>query len=170
MKTASEGAVFYFYGTMKKSLAAFLLLLICSSFKPDAVTELNTLIDKWHQSASKADFSSYFAVTTDDFVFLGTDPNERWTKTEFQSFCKPYFDAGKAWSFEPFERHWIFSKDGKTAWFDERLHTWMRECRGSGVAIQTKEGWKLAYYNLTVVIENEKIKSFIELRDRPETD
>lgn len=160
----------YFYDAMKKLFAGLFLLITCSSFKSDSVTELNTLIDNWHQSAAKADFNSYFAATTDDFIFLATDPNERWTKEQFQSFCKPYFDAGRAWAFEPFDRHWNFSKNGKTAWFDERLRTWMRECRGSGIAVKTRKGWKLAYYNLTVVIENEKIQSFIQLRDRPESD
>lgn len=155
---------------MKKLIPAFLLLLICSSFRSDAISDLDALIDNWHRSAANADFESYFGATTDDFIFLGTDPDERWTKEQFQSFCKPYFEAGKAWSFEPFDRHWVFSKDGKTAWFDERLHTWMRECRGSGVAVKKGKIWKLAYYNLTVVIENEKIKSFIQLRDRTEND
>jgi hypothetical protein len=28
-----------------------------------------------------------------------------------------------------------------------------------------KGNWKIAYYNLTVLIENEKIKGFIELRE-----
>jgi hypothetical protein len=50
------------------------------------------------------------------------------------------------------------------AWFDEELATWMNTCRGSGILIKEKNKWKLAYYNLTVLIENEKMKSFIELR------
>ena len=31
--------------------------------------ELNQLMNKWHQSASEADFNSYFDFTTDDFIF-----------------------------------------------------------------------------------------------------
>ena len=41
----------------------------------------------------------------------------------------------------------------------------MRGCRGSGILEKSKGDWKISYYNLTVLIENEKIKSFIELRD-----
>jgi hypothetical protein len=40
----------------------------------------------------------------------------------------------------------------------------MQGCRGSGIFVLEKGEWRLAYYNLTVLIENEKIKPFIELR------
>lgn len=142
------------------------LLLITASFagkQPDTKA-LDDLLDQWHRSAAAADLEAYFAPTTDQFIFLGTDPEERWDKAAFKAFCQPYFEQGKGWDFRPHDRHWIFSEDGKTAWFDEKLDTWMEECRGSGVMVRKGKEWKLAYYNLTVVIENDKIKSFIELR------
>jgi hypothetical protein len=41
----------------------------------------------------------------------------------------------------------------------------MESCRGSGICVLDANGeWKIAYYNLTVLIENEKIKKFIKLR------
>ena len=128
------------------------------------VKKLDQLIHDWHKAASEAKFDSYFNCLTDDFIFLGTAPGERWTKKEFQGFSKPFFDRGKAWDFKASNRIWNFSKDGKTAWFDEDLATWMQGCRGSGVCIKTKGVWAISYYNLTVLIENEKIKEFIELR------
>ncbi|MCX6195057.1 MAG: nuclear transport factor 2 family protein [Flavobacteriia bacterium] len=128
------------------------------------VKKLNELIQNWHKAASDAKFDSYFNCLTDDFIFLGTAPGERWTKKEFQDFSKPFFDRGKAWDFKASNRIWNFSKDGKTAWFDEDLATWMQGCRGSGVCIKIKGLWSISYYNLTVLIENEKIKEFIELR------
>jgi hypothetical protein len=128
-------------------------------------TWLNALIDQWHLDAAQAKFEGYFAITSDDFVFLGTAPGERWTKEAFQAFSKPYFDKGKAWDFKASNRQWTYSKNGKMAWFDEDLDTWMRGCRGSGILIKEKGEWKLVYYNLTVLIENEKMKEFIELRD-----
>jgi len=148
---------------MTKTIA----LLLCLVFVPffDAQTSPDTLMDQWHKNASKADFKAYFEIMTNDFVFLGTAPGERWTKSEFATFSKPYFDNGKAWEFKPSNRNWEFSKDGKTAWFDEDLDTWMRGCRGSGILVKSRGKWKLAYYNLTVLIENEKMKQFIELRD-----
>ena len=97
-------------------------------------------------------------------MFYGTAPAEKWDKEAFKTFCKPYFDSTRTWRFTPSNRVWNFSKDGKIAWFDEDLQTWMLDCRGSGVCEKTKQGWKLAYYNLSVVIENEKIQEFIKLR------
>jgi ketosteroid isomerase-like protein len=142
------------------------LIVLLTSFRSSErdLPALNTLIDNWHKAAASADLDGYFEPTTADFVFLGTDPEERWTKAEFQAFCKPYFADGKGWDFKSTERNWVFSKNGKIAWFDEKLDTWMEECRGSGVVVKEGKKWKLAYYNLTVLIENDKIKSFIELR------
>jgi len=133
----------------------------------DSRAILDTLLDAWHLHATHADFDGYFETMDESFVFLGTAPGERWTKQEFADFSKPYFDKGKAWDFTASNRIWNFSEDGTTAWFDEDLDTWMRGCRGSGIATWNGEEWKLSYYNLTVLIENEKIQKFIELRDAP---
>ena len=155
---------------MKLFLTLLSGLFVFSSFqsseqkKTDAAP-LNAVLDSWHKAAAEAKLDDYFSVVTDDFVFLGTDPEERWEKEAFRNFCKPYFDQGKAWEFKSTKRNWVFSKNGKMAWFDEKLDTWMKECRGSGVMVKEGKQWKLAYYNLTVLIENEKIKSFIELRE-----
>ncbi len=128
---------------------------------------LNKLIDNWHLAATNADFKAYFGAVNEDFVFLGTAPGERWTKKEFETFCKPYFDEGKAWDFKSINREWVFSKNKNIAWFDENLTTWMEGCRGSGIAVKEKGEWKITYYNLTVLIENEKIEEFIDLRRAP---
>jgi len=130
--------------------------------------QLDTLMNKWHLSAAKADYEGYIGFMSDDFVFLGTAPGERWTKEQFAAFSKPYFDKGKAWDFKASNRNWNFSANGKVAWLDEDLDTWMRGCRGSGVLVKKRGKWKIAHYNLTVLIENEKMKEFIELRDRPQ--
>ncbi len=152
---------------MKNILLIFSCLILFSFTKtsPDS-TALDTLIDGWHTAAAKGDLEGYFGVTTDDFIFLGTDPTERWTKEQFKSFCEPYFKDGSGWDFKKIERNWVFSKNGKTAWFDERLDTWMKDCRGSGICVKEGKKWKLAYYNLTVLIENDKIQDFIDLREK----
>lgn len=124
-------------------------------------------MDQWHLAAAEANFDGYFGLMNEDFIFLGTAPGERWDKTTFASFSKPYFDKGKAWDFKASNRKWNFSANGKIAWFDEDLDTWMRGCRGTGVLVKSKGKWKLSHYNLTVLIENEKIQEFIELRDKP---
>lgn len=125
---------------------------------------LNKFIDDWHLAASNADFNSYFNKMAENTIFIGTAPNERWTKSEFISFAKPYFDKGKAWDFKAKNRNWSFSTDNKTAWFDEDLTTWMEDCRGTGVVQFLNDEWKIVLYDLHVVIENEKIQEFIKLR------
>lgn len=136
-----------------------------TSPKPSETETIDQLIDKWHQSAAKANYSDYFQFMADNFIFMGTDPAERWNKEQFGAFCKPYFDQGKGWDFRKIERHIEISKDGKFAWFDEKINTWMKDCRGSGVLMKVGKEWKLSQYNLAVLIENDKIQDFIRLRD-----
>ncbi|MEY3074627.1 MAG: hypothetical protein RJB25_264 [Bacteroidota bacterium] len=153
---------------MKNSFFGFLFLLLAFTGKAQStlkdVHSLDQIIDNWHIAAAQAKFEPYFSVTSADFVFLGTAPGERWTKPEFMAFCKPYFEKGKAWDFKPSHRHWQFAANGTVAYFDEDLATWMEGCRGSGICVLQNGEWKIAYYNLTVLIENEKIKPFIKLR------
>ena len=129
-------------------------------------SQLNALLDKWHRDVAEIKFGEYFAFMSEDFIFLGTDPSERWTKAEFETFCKPFFDKKSTWDFTPNWRNWYLSHDGQTAWFEESLNTWMEECRGSGVLKQVNGEWKIAHYNLTVLIENEKVDKFIKLRKK----
>ena len=132
-------------------------------------TEINLVIDNWHQAAAAANFNSYFNAMTDDAIFIGTDATENWNKPAFIQFAKPYFDKGKAWSFTKLERNIYFSSDREMAWFDELLNTQMKICRGSGVLVVDKNGnWKIKHYVLSMTIPNDnmdevlKIKSFIE--------
>ena len=150
-----------------KNLIFISTLIFSFGVFSQSIEELDEWMDIWHYSASKADFHGYFDKMDSDFIFLGTAPGERWTKVEFAAFSKPYFDKGKAWDFKATNRNWSFSENGKIAWFDEDLETWMRGCRGSGVLVKKKGQWRLKQYNLTVLIENEKMDEFIQLRDQP---
>lgn len=144
-----------------------LLLFISSAFTCfTQVNQLNTLVTNWHLAASNANLNNYCQLMSEKFVFLGTAPGERWEKKAFIDFSKPYFDKGKAWDFKPSNRVWEFNTDSTIAWFDENLDTWMRGCRGSGILEKENNTWKIRYYNLTVLIENEKIGPFIQLRDQ----
>jgi ketosteroid isomerase-like protein len=154
---------------MKKSILIFsLLALILVGFqskKADETQQVNDVLDAWHLAAANAEFDNYFNKMTDDAVFIGTAPGERWDKKAFMNFSKPYFDKGKAWSFKSTKRTVSFSKDKKTAWFDEVLDTWMKDCSGSGVLVKEKGTWKIAFYDLHVLIENEKMDDFLNLRN-----
>lgn len=123
--------------------------------------KINQNIDTWHQAAANADFDAYFGLMTNDAVFIGTDATENWNNANFKIFCKPYFDAGKAWSFTNLERHIYFSEDNKTAWFDELLQTQMGVCRGSGVLEIEDDSWKIAHYVLSLTIPNDMVKDVV---------
>jgi hypothetical protein len=95
---------------------------------------------------------------------MGTDATERWTIAEFQPWAKPYFeDDGVAWTFTPTFRKVYFSESGKTAWFDEELETPnLGPSRGSGVLVQTSNGWKIAHYNLAIPIPNSIVDDVVQ--------
>ena len=125
---------------------------------------INTLLDTWHLSASEAEFDSYFNSMAKASVFIGTDASENWKKKDFKAFSKPFFDRGEAWDFKSLERNVYISSDGKTAWFDELLDTWMGICRGSGVLSKNENVWKIEHYVLSVTIPNENINEVIAIK------
>ena len=157
---------------MKLSIA---LLIIYSLFSCESSSvvdfdnkenklKVSELLDNWHQSAANADYQNYFNAMDEQSIFFGTDAHENWTKQEFQSFSKPYFDKGKAWSFKAFERNIYFSESGNVAWFDELLETWMGTCVGSGVLEKSNDQWKIKQYILSVAVPNDDMKEVIEIK------
>lgn len=125
---------------------------------------INTMLDAWHKSASESKFDSYFDAMTTSSVFIATDASENWKKKDFEVFSKPFFDRGKAWEFTPVKRNIYVSADGKIAWFDELLSTWMGVCRGSGVLSKTDNVWKIEQYVLSVTIPNTHITDVIAIK------
>lgn len=146
---------------MKKLLFLSLCLLLFSTFGAKAQTEtkekINTVLEKWHDAAARADFDAYFHIMADESTFIGTDPTENWEKDEFAEWSKPYFDKGKAWSFSTLERNIFLNQDCEIAWFDELLDTQMGICRGSGVMTFEEGEWKVKHYVLSIEIPNENV-------------
>ncbi len=130
----------------------------------DAKQAIGQMIDDWHLAAAEADYDGYFSRMTNDAVFIGTDATENWQLMEFKEFSKPYFDRGKAWSFKAAERNIYIDEDGKLAWFDELLDTWMGICRGSGVAKLENEQWKILHYVLSATIPNDDMQQVIGIK------
>jgi ketosteroid isomerase-like protein len=126
---------------------------------------IHSFINAWHLAATNANASLFFDAIADNGIYIGTDASERWTKKEFLSFAKPYFDKGKAWDFKPYNRDLHVSNNGQYVWFSELLNTWMGVCRGSGVLEKTKKGWKIQQYHLSVTVPNDLIRDFISLVD-----
>lgn len=129
---------------------------------------VNLFLDEWHAAAAKADYKGYFDKIANDGRYVGTDANENWDKKAFEAFAKPYFNRGKAWDFKAVERNIYFSKDGKTAWFDELLDTWMKACRGSGVLEKQGKEWKIKHYVLSMTVPNEVTKEVLPLKAKYE--
>jgi uncharacterized protein (TIGR02246 family) len=116
------------------------------------------VLDELNDAAAKADEARYFALYADDAVFLGTDGKERWDLPAFHAFAHPYFAKGKAWSFTSVRRAVTIAEDGTVAWFDEDLATPnLGPSRGSGVLVRKGGAWKIAQYNLAVVLPNEQL-------------
>ena len=152
---------------MKGALLAICLAGFITDASPQsagggsAPAAIGGVIDAWHAAAAAADEEKYFSYFTPDAVFLGTDATERWTRDEFRAWAHPYFAKGKAWSFKSVTRSISIAPDGQVAWFDEALETPnLGPCRGSGVVVATKAGWKIAQYNLSIPIPNDLVDEF----------
>lgn len=150
---------------MRKLSIALLLLISGLSLKAQELQKINQFLDNWHLAAAKADSKVFFGSMSDSSIYIGTDETERWTKSEFLTFAKPYFDRGKAWDFKPYERDVHLAPSGDYVWFSELLSTWMGICRGSGVLRKTADGWKIEQYHLSVTVPNDLIRDFISLVD-----
>ena len=126
--------------------------------------EINKTLAHWHKAAAEANFEDYFSAMAPQAIFIGTDPTEHWTKKEFMTYAKPYFDKGKAWSFSSLERFIYHQKDENIAWFDELLTTQMGLCRGSGVVEKINGQWKIKHYVLSISIPNEDVSEVVQLK------
>ena len=156
-------------------LCSFLLIGLVQSCTQDAKTnpvklnielersKVNTLMDNWHHAAAVADEEIFFGSMTAEGIYLGTDKTEKWKRDEMKAWSSKYFERDTAWAFTPYDREIYFSEEGTTAWFDELLETWMGPCRGSGICRYEKGTWKLAHYNLAMLIDNDDVNSVIEL-------
>ncbi len=134
------------------------LWLVCTSASADSLAEADALLERFHQAAAQADFATYDAAMAEDVVFLGTDATERWQGQAFRDFAKPYFDAGKGWTYVPTQRSLDPLPGGQAILFDELLdNEKLGQCRGSGVLIKEGGQWVVAQYNLSVPIPNELV-------------
>jgi SnoaL-like domain len=131
-------------------------------FAQNQEQQIAELLENWHAAAAKADIEAYFAPIDGEGVYIGTDASEYWTKKEFYDWSKPYFDKGKAWTFNATERHIFFSDDKTFAWFYEKLEASYGELRGSGVLRLKDSQWKILQYVLSLPVPNDKFKAVLE--------
>lgn len=125
-------------------------------------TVIATQLDSFHKAAANADADTYFALFSNDGVFIGTDASERWTVDAFKKFAQPYFSQGKGWTYVPRDRTIVVH--GDVAWFDELLdNASYGECRGSGVLVKEGGQWKIAQYNLHFPVPNDLAKQITQM-------
>lgn len=121
-----------------------------------AESAVRAVLDEFHLAASKADGERYFACLAPDAIFVGTDATERWDVARFREFCEPYFREGRGWTYVAGERHVALSREGKLAWFDERLsNDKYGAVRGSGVVRLDGGRWRIVQYVMSFPIPNE---------------
>jgi hypothetical protein len=145
-----------------------------SDAPPSAAAEIGAIqkmLDAWHAAAARADEQAYFSFFSAEGVFLGTDATERWGVEAFRKYAHPHFAKGKAWSFRAVRREVMLSRDGQIAWFDEDLATPnLGPARGSGVVLREGGHWRIAHYNLTITVPNERFDEIKKLLEtKPET-
>lgn len=116
---------------------------------------INQLLDGFHRAAAQGDQERYLGSFTEDGVFFGTDPAERWSLEEFRPYVASRFRNGTGWTYIPRDRTLFFAPGGETAWFDEAMDSpGGTEARGTGVVIRTPKGWKVAQYNFSIPFPN----------------
>ena len=124
----------------------------------DQTAAVEAVLNELHAQAAAANYDAYFALYTDEAVFLGTDRDEYWPIEDFKVYAQPHFSAGNGWTYEPLNRSVHFYEN--TAWFEEELRSAKYgRVRGTGVLVQQRQSsgalvWKVAQYNLTLPIPN----------------
>jgi len=130
-----------------RSLA--LLCLLLTTHLQAAESSPEAVLDNVHTYAANADWDNYFALYTDDALFLGTDASERWTMAEFAAYARPT----KGWRYQATDRHLL--RHGDVIAFDELLDSpAYGQSRGSGVLLNTPTGWRILQYHLSFPIPN----------------
>ena len=140
---------------------------LCSSettFIQDSIA-IETLMNLWHQSASKSNASIFFdSLMWPEAIYLGTDISEKWKRDELKYWSASAFEKDTAWDFKV-NRRSIYKNefDNNIIWLEEDLLTWMGPCRGSAVLIKKNQQWKIMHYNLAVAVSNDSIYKYMKI-------
>lgn len=147
------------------------LFAVLSILSASPETDVEAVIDRMHQAASRADGQDYFNQFTPDARFIGTDATERWSLTAFRAYAEPYFARGRGWTYAPRERTVTIApiECRCVAWFDETLdNASYGEVRGSGVLRLTDDGWKIEQYVLSFAVPNERADAVVAAIKAPQ--
>ena len=144
-------------------LALMLMSFFSVAHDNEAEQAIANSLEQFHQAAAQANAQVYLDLLTEDAIFLGTDASERWTKKQFTAFVLPHFNQGSGWLYLVKKRNISLVENTKVAFFDEILENHKYGyCRGSGVLINTKDGWKISQYNLSLLVPNGVAKKVVK--------
>ena len=152
---------------------ALLLSAGCGGAMPRPATAddsraVAAVLDDWHAAAAASDEARYFGHFTSDGVFLGTDATERWDVAAFRAYAHAPFAEGRGWVMRATRRTIVV--EGDLAWFDEDLETVnLGPARGTGVLRRQDGAWRIAHYNLTITVPNDRFDEVRGLLASPET-
>lgn len=117
----------------------------------DATPE--TTLDALHKAGADANAAAFESRLAEDVVFLGIAGAGRLEGQAAREFFAVHLAQERIWAYRSSQREIRASADGNVAWFDETLeHDELGIGRGTGVLVRSREGWKVAQYNLTVPI------------------
>ena len=148
------------------------LLIACESapppMDPRPDESISAVLDDWHAAAAASDEERYFGHFTRDAIFLGTDASERWDVPSFRAYAHPHFSSDHGWAFRVVRRAIVV--EGEHAWFDEDLASeHLGPLRGSGVLRCDDGDWRIAHYNLTFTIPNDRVSQVTAALERSDT-
>jgi hypothetical protein len=149
---------------MKKTILLLLFVVSFANAQKAEKDKINQTLDAWHKAAAEVKMDVYFNTLAPDAIYIGTDATENWSKDDFYTWAKPFFERGTTWNFKALERHIYFDPTGKVAWFDELLDTQMKICRGSGVLVKVGKEWKIQHYVLSMTIPNDEVEAAIKIK------
>jgi hypothetical protein len=147
-----------------------LMLFLVSSHYTVADGAPDNALDALYQAGTENDVTAFLALLSADAVFIGMDGSNRLQGQSLRRFLNERFSQQEGWGYLSRDRELRVSEDGSVAWFEESLeHDALGRGWGSGVMINSSEGWKIAQYNLTVSASNDIATSVLPISQEAST-
>jgi ketosteroid isomerase-like protein len=157
-------------------LAIILCMVACQKPAPapvnteEAKKAVNDLFDAYGKAIVAEDVNAISATLADDGLFIGTDPEEFWTKAQLiEQFTAMAKDTTASLAFTVEKRDIRLSPDGMMAIVTEHstipLISNRILVRGVGHANMKDGGWKIDYFSWSLIPKNsdmEKLNKALE--------
>jgi hypothetical protein len=148
---------------IQRTAFALMLLLVSNNYTMADGAPTNTL-NALYQAGIENNATAFLALLSADAVFIGMDGSDRLQGQSLRRFLSERFSQQEGWGYLSRDRELRVSEDGSVAWFEESLaHDALGRGWGSGVMINSSEGWKIAQYNLAVSVPNDTAPSALPI-------